>query len=40
VLYGIYPNSEEARTGMQQLPKRYRDSFAPTIYLLENLLAS
>jgi hypothetical protein len=37
VLYGIYPNSEKARSGMRQLPQRFRDSFAPTIFLLEDL---
>ncbi len=35
VLYGIYANSKEARSGMQQLPKRYLDAFAPSIFLLE-----
>lgn len=36
VLYGMYSNSEEARSGMQRLPQRYLDAFAPTTYLLEN----
>jgi type II secretory pathway predicted ATPase ExeA len=37
VLYGIYSSSERARSGMRQLPQRFRDSFAPTIFLLEDL---
>ena len=40
VLYGTYSNSEQARSGMQQLPQRYKDAFAPTIYLLEPIPAS
>jgi MSHA biogenesis protein MshM len=36
VLYGIYPNSKEARAGIQQLPKRYLDAYAPSIFLLED----
>ena len=40
VLYGIYSNSEHARSGMQQLPQRYKNAFAPTIYLLEPIPAS
>jgi len=40
VLYGIYPNSKAARSGMQQLPQRYRDAFAPAIYLLQSAPAS
>ena len=36
ILYGIFPNSRGARTGMQQLPKRYLDAYAPSIYLLED----
>jgi MSHA biogenesis protein MshM len=36
VLYGIYSNSVEARSGMQQLPKRYVDAYAPSIFLLED----
>ena len=35
VLYGIYPNSEDARSGITTLPKRYLNAFAPAIYLLE-----
>jgi len=35
VLYGIYPNSDEARTAMQRLPNRYLDAYAPAIYLIE-----
>lgn len=36
VLYGIYSSGEKARSGMRQLPQRFLDAFAPTIYLLEN----
>jgi type II secretory pathway predicted ATPase ExeA len=36
VLYGIYPNSETARNGMKNLPKRYKDSFAPTLNSLDS----
>ena len=36
VLYGVYANSREARTGVQQLPKRYLDAYAPSIFLLED----
>ncbi len=34
VLYGHYASSEAASTGMKALPKRYKDAFAPTLYLL------
>ena len=40
VLYGIYSDSEHARSGIQQLPQRYKNAFAPTIYLLEPIPAS
>ena len=36
VLYGIYSNSEKARAGIQHLPQRFQDAFAPTIYLIDN----
>ncbi len=36
VLYGLYANSDKARAGMEELPQRYKDAFAPTLYLLEN----
>jgi septal ring-binding cell division protein DamX len=36
VLYGVYANSEEARVGMDHLPKRYLEAFAPTLHLLDN----
>ncbi len=36
VLYGVYASSEDARTGMEKLPKRYLDAFAPTLHLLDN----
>lgn len=35
VLYGLYAGSDAARTGMQELPQRYKDAFAPTLYMLE-----
>jgi hypothetical protein len=36
VLYGLYANNDTARTGMETLPQRYKDAFAPTLYLLED----
>jgi type II secretory pathway predicted ATPase ExeA len=36
ILYGVYPNSKEARAAIQQLPKRYLDAYAPSIFLLED----
>lgn len=36
VLYGIYANSEAARIGINSLPQRYQDAFAPTLHLLDN----
>jgi type II secretory pathway predicted ATPase ExeA/septal ring-binding cell division protein DamX len=36
VLYGIYANNEKARSGIRQLPQRFQDAFAPTIYLIDN----
>lgn len=35
VLYGIYANKEEAHVGIKNLPKRYADAFAPTLYELD-----
>ncbi|OIR08559.1 hypothetical protein GALL_93530 [mine drainage metagenome] len=35
VLYGLYANNDAARTGMEELPQRYKEAFAPTLYLLE-----
>lgn len=35
VLYGIYSDSEEARSGISKLPKSYLNAYAPAIYLLE-----
>ncbi len=35
VLYGLYANNDAARTGMDQLPQRYKEAFAPTLYLLD-----
>ncbi len=40
VLYGIYPSSEKARSGMRHLPQRFLDAFAPTIFLIDNAPAS
>lgn len=37
VLYGFYSSSEQARAGMRQLPQRFREAFAPTIFPLEDL---
>lgn len=36
VLFGLYANSEAARSGMNGLPQRYKDAFAPTLYMLED----
>lgn len=33
VLYGDYPNIEAARAGIKQLPQRYQQAFATTLYL-------
>lgn len=35
VLYGLYANNDGARTGMDELPQRYKDAFAPTLYMLD-----
>lgn len=35
VLYGLYGSSNEARAGMEHLPQRYKEAFAPTLYLLD-----
>ena len=40
MLYGIYANGKEARAGIQHLPKRYQDAYAPSIFLLEDSPAS
>jgi type II secretory pathway predicted ATPase ExeA len=37
VLYGSYPNVEAARAGIKQLPRRYQQAFAPTLYLPESV---
>lgn len=34
VLYGVYANGDEAKTGIQNLPQRYKDAFAPTLHML------
>jgi septal ring-binding cell division protein DamX len=36
VLYGLYASSDAARAGMDTLPQRYKDAFAPTLYMLED----
>jgi type II secretory pathway predicted ATPase ExeA len=36
ILYGVYPNSEAAHIGMQNLPQRYKDAFAPTLNTLDS----
>jgi len=36
VLYGVYANGKEARSEVPQLPQRYLDAFAPTLYLLDD----
>ncbi len=36
VLYGSYTNSNEARASVVQLPKRYLEAYAPSIFLLED----
>ncbi len=35
ILYGAYANSEAARVGMKNMPQRYKDAFAPTLYELD-----
>ena len=32
-LYGAYPTADAARNDIQNLPKRYQDAFATSIYL-------
>jgi len=34
VLFGNYATSDLARTGIQELPQRYKDAFAPTLHML------
>jgi type II secretory pathway predicted ATPase ExeA len=36
VLYGVYTNSEEAHIGLENLPQRYKDAFAPTLNSLDS----
>ena len=36
VLYGNYPNPDAARSGIKQLPQRYKDGFTPGIFLLNS----
>jgi type II secretory pathway predicted ATPase ExeA len=35
VLFGLYADNDEARAGMDGLPQRYKEAFAPTLYLLD-----
>jgi MSHA biogenesis protein MshM len=35
VLYGLYSSNDAARAGMNGLPQRYKEAFAPTLYLLD-----
>ncbi|GAB4122190.1 MAG: hypothetical protein Fur0026_14140 [Sideroxydans sp.] len=37
VLYGTYADGNEARAAIPQLPQRYLEAFAPTLYLLDDL---
>ena len=39
VLYGNYPNPDVARSGIKQLPQRYKDGFTPAIFLLNSAAA-
>ena len=36
VLYSLYANSDAARAGMNELPLRYKEAFAPTLYMLDD----
>jgi type II secretory pathway predicted ATPase ExeA len=36
VLYSLYANSDAARAGMNELPQRYKDAFAPTLYMMDD----
>lgn len=40
VLYGHYPSSKEARAAIPQLPQRYLNAYAPSIFLLEDFPAT
>jgi MSHA biogenesis protein MshM len=35
VLFGFYASNDEARKGMDDLPERYKEAFAPTLYMLD-----
>ncbi|ADE10927.1 AAA family ATPase [Sideroxydans lithotrophicus] len=35
VLYGLYASNDEARAGMENLPERYKEAFAPTLFMLD-----
>jgi MSHA biogenesis protein MshM len=36
VLYGAYPSTTAAHAAMEQLPKLYQDTYAPTLFLLSS----
>ena len=36
VLFGSYANSDAALAGMDDLPQRYKEAFAPTLYMLDD----
>jgi hypothetical protein len=36
VLFGFYANSDAARVAMSELPQRYKDAFAPILYMLDS----
>src|SRR5512135_1097034 len=35
VLYGLYASNDAARAGIHGLPQRYKEAFAPTLYMLD-----
>jgi septal ring-binding cell division protein DamX len=37
VLCGIYPDSESASAGIEKLPKRYKEAFAPALYIIPSM---
>ena len=37
VLYGLYTNSDAARVAINELPQRYKDAFAPILYMLDDI---
>jgi hypothetical protein len=36
VIYGVYADNDAGRAGINALPQRYKDAFAPTLYVLDN----